>query len=212
MCTGYEDINGEWYFFNNKQAPLGMLSYTGVTSIMGSSELGNDKSTVVSKLVKMYNKRGMTYPSEVFSKGGAADIQTFCEILYKEAIAENVKPEVVFGQAMKATRYLQYGGDVKPEQYNFAGIGAIGNGVPGESFESVQIGLRAQVQHLKAYASVEPLNQDCVDPRFEYPTRGSAPYVELLGISENPNGKGWAAAVGYGFSLMKDYINPIFAL
>ena len=74
MCTGYKEINGEWYFFNNKQAPLGMLSYTGVTSIMGSSELGNDKSTVVSKLVKVYNKRGMTYPSEVFSKGGAADI------------------------------------------------------------------------------------------------------------------------------------------
>ena len=113
---------------------------------------------------------------------------------------------------MKETGYLQYGGDVKPEQYNFAGIGAIGNGVPGESFENVQIGLRAQVQHLKAYASVEPLNQDSVDPRFKYPTRGSAPYVEWLGISENPNGKGWAAAVGYGFSLMKDYINPIFAL
>ena len=68
----------------------------------------------------------------------------------KYAIAENVKPEVVFGQAMKETGYLQYGGDVKPEQYNFAGIGAIGNGVPGESFENVQIGLRAQVQHLKA--------------------------------------------------------------
>ena len=212
MCTGYKEINGEWYFFNNKQAPLGMLSYTGVTSIMGSSELGNDKSTVVSKLVKMYNKRGMTYPSEIFSKGGAADIQTFCEILYEEAIAENVKPEVVFGQAMKETGYLQYGGDVKPEQYNFAGLGAVGGGASGASFTDVREGLRAQIQHLKAYASDEELNQPCVDPRFGLVTRNVAPYVEWLGISENPAGRGWASAIGYGMSLMNDYINPMLAL
>ena len=212
MCTGYKEINGEWYFFNNKQAPLGMLSYTGVTSIMGSSELGNDKSTVVSKLVKMYNKRGMTYPSEIFSKGGAADIQTFCEILYEEAIAENVKPEVVFGQAMKETGYLQYGGDVKPEQYNFAGLGAVGGGASGASFTDVREGLRAQIQHLKAYASDEELKQTCVDPRFELVTRNVAPYVEWLGISENPAGRGWASAIGYGMSLMNDYINPMLAL
>ena len=212
MCTGYKQINGEWYFFNNKQAPLGMLTYTGVTPIMGKSELGNDKSTIVSKLVMMYSKRGRVYPSEVFGQGGAADIQRFCEILYEESVTENVKPEVVFGQAMKETGYLQYGGDVKPEQYNFAGLGATGNGVSGASFVDVREGLRAQVQHLKAYASDEALKQGCVDPRFQYVTRKSAPYVEWLGISENPDGKGWAAAIGYGLSLMKDYINPIMAL
>ena len=31
--------------------------------------------------------------------------------------------------------------------------------------------------------------------------RGSAPYVEWLGIQENPNGGGWAAGSDYGTKL-----------
>ena len=39
----------------------------------------------------------------------------------------------------------------------------------------------------------------CVDPRFSLVTRGSAQYVEWLGASDNPNGKGWAVpGKGYG--------------
>ena len=141
-------------------------------------------------MVRMFGNR--TYPSEALEKGGAPDITTFCRILYDEAVLEGVKPEVVFGQAMKETGHLQFGGDVKVEQFNFAGLGATGNGEPGNSYESVQIGLRAQVQHLKAYASDEELKSECVDNRFKYVTRKCAPYVEWLGIQENPEGKGWA--------------------
>ena len=39
---------------------------------------------------------------------------------------------------------------------------------------------------LKAYASSEELNQACVENRFQYVSRESAPYVEWLGIQENP--------------------------
>ena len=81
---------------------------------------------------------------------------------------------------------------------------ATGNGVKGNSFVDVRTGIKAQVQHLKAYASVEPLNAtQVVDERFKYVTRNAAPYVEWLGIKENPTGKGWAVAAGYGFNLMK---------
>ncbi|MDR3072039.1 MAG: N-acetylmuramoyl-L-alanine amidase, partial [Clostridiales Family XIII bacterium] len=66
---------------------------------------------------------------------------------------------------------------------------------------TVRIGVRAQVQHLKAYASTAPLNQALVDTRFGYVTRGIAPYVLWLGIQENPNHVGWAAGAGYGASL-----------
>ena len=54
------------------------------------------------------------------------------------------------------------------------------HGVAGASFESVQIGVRAHIQHLKAYASREPLQRSLVDPRFGRVRRGSAPYVEDL--------------------------------
>ena len=58
-------------------------------------------------------------------------------------------------------------------------------------------------QHLKAYACTEDLNENCVDTRFDMVRRGSAPYVEWLGIQENPNGGGWAAGANYGSKLRR---------
>ena len=72
----------------------------------------------------------------------------------------------------------------------------------GNSFPTAQIGIRAQIQHLKAYANTEPLKGECVDPRFQYVSRGSAEYVEWLGQNENPNGKGWATGAGYGEKIL----------
>lgn len=158
------------------------------TPIMGTPQ------NTVAQMVARYKATGKTYPSAVLGAGGAPTIEDFCTQLYNEAVAEGVRPEVVFAQAMHETGWLQFGGDVKPEQFNFAGIGATGGGNPGNSFESVAVGLRAQVQHLKAYASTAPLNGAQVDPRFQYVTRGSAPTVEDLG------GK-WAADTSYGTSL-----------
>jgi hypothetical protein len=103
---------------------------------------------------------------------------------------------------MKETNFLRYGGDVQASQFNFAGLGATGGGAKGESFSSVKIGIRAQVQHLKAYASTDALTKACVDTRFSYVPRGTAPYVEWLGIKENPYGKGWATDIGYGASIV----------
>ena len=48
-----------------------------------------------------------------------------------------------------------------------------------------------------------------LDPRFSYVTRGSAVYVEWLGIHENPKGNGWASDHNYGYSIRKEYINKI---
>ena len=158
------------------------------TNIMGTS------LTTVNQMVKRYQAMGYAYPSSVYASYGAGDIATFCTILLQEANAEGVRAEVVFAQSMHETGWLQYGGDVSVEQCNFAGIGATGNGAKGNSFSSVREGLRAQVQHLKAYASTDSLNQACVDPRFAYVTRGCAPTVYDLG------GR-WATGSGYGDAL-----------
>ena len=77
----------------------------------------------------------------------------------------------------------------------------------GNTYPDVRTGIRAQVQHLKAYACTEPLNQTCVDDRFKYVSRGCAPYVQWLGIPDNPSGKGWAAGKGYGYNLMRIIAN-----
>ena len=170
--------------------------------IMGTGE------TTVSKMVNYYNSKA-TYPT-FYLTSDAPTIETFCQIYYEECYAEGVKPEVAFCQAMLETGFLKYGGDVSITQYNFAGLGATGGGNPGNSYSSVREGVRAQVQHLKAYASTDALNQACVDSRFSYVTRGSAPYVEWLGISENPYGKGWATAQNYGYNIRNKYISVLY--
>lgn len=170
-------------------------------NIMGSSAVS------VNQMVAYYNARAI-YPA-YYSASDAPTIQAFCQMYYDECKAEGVKVEVAFCQAMKETGFLRFGGDVSITQYNFAGIGATGNGNPGNSFASVRQGIRAQVQHLKAYASTEGLNNVCVDPRFQYVSRGCAPYVEWLGKHENPFGAGWATGKNYGYSIKNDYISKM---
>ena len=212
MTIGYQAVSGEWYYLQKSASPEGALTYTGVTSIMGNSDLSNDKNTVVNKMVRMFQKSGRSYPADKLNAGGAGSIEAFCQIVYDEAVKEGVKPEIVFGQAMKETGYLQFGGAVKIEQFNFAGLGATGGSVAGAQFSNVAEGIRAQVQHLKAYASKDGLTQETVDSRFNLVTRGSAPYVEWLGQKENPNGFGWATAWNYGISLMNQYVRPMYTL
>lgn len=80
---------------------------------------------------------------------------------------------------MIETGYFKFGGDVQPEQHNYAGLGATG-GVPGLMFPDDRTGIRAQIQHLKAYASTDQLTQSCVDPRYKYVSKGCAATFEQL--------------------------------
>lgn len=104
------------------------------------------------------------------------------EIYISEGAKEGIRGDVAFAQALHETNFFKFGGDVLPQQNNFAGLGATGGEVKGHSFATPQLGVRAQIQHLKAYASTAPLNNPCVDPRFRYvKNRGCAPYIEDLG-------------------------------
>ena len=203
--------NIQLYTSNNSAAQKWVFEYiskdvqVSLTKIMGTSQ------TSVAQMVRYYKANASGYDTfkaryegkydGSLAKGGASTIERFAQIFYEEANAEGVKAEVAFTQCMKETGFLKYGGDVLPNQYNFAGIGATG-AVHGASFKDVRTGIRAQIQHLKAYASTSPLNNACVDPRFNLVTRNTAPYVEWLGIQENPNGYGWATAKNYGYDIV----------
>lgn len=190
------------HYYNKGYAPDDENVYL---PIMGSTQ------TSVDQMVRYYNANASGYDKfkskydgkydGSLAKGGASTINQFAQIVYEEAIAEGVKPEVVFTQCMKETAFLKYGGEVNPNQYNFAGIGATGS-VHGATFENVRMGIRAQVQHLKAYGSLDKLINQCVDPRFNLVSRGSAKYVEWLGKKENPTGSGWATSKNYGHDIV----------
>ena len=175
---------------------------TQETAADGQYPIMGDSDVTVQEMVDFFNASGKEYPAEELSEGGADSIETFCQMYYEEATAEGVRPEVAFAQTMKETGFLQYGGDASIEQFNFAGLGTTGNGVPGNSYPDVQTGIRAQIQHLKAYATSDALNQECVDDRYEYVKKGSAPYVQWLGQQENPEGAGWATGDNYGYDIV----------
>lgn len=213
-----------------KLQKLGVADASGIVSALGLSKkdtktlITGATKTNVSQMVNYFINNGGTYDKfskygtqydGILAQKGAANIEEFCQIFYEEAIVENIRPEVAFCQAMKETGFLQFGHDVKPDQCNFAGLGATGNGVAGNSFASVREGIRAQIQHLKAYATTDNLINACVDNRFGYVKRGSAPYVEWLGKRENPTGDGWATGANYGtdiVSRMKILLNTQYVL
>ncbi|MDR1858685.1 MAG: glucosaminidase domain-containing protein [Treponema sp.] len=95
----------------------------------------------------------------------------------EEAAAEGVNHDVAFAQMCLETGFLRYGGLVTPGMNNFCGLGAIGPGQPGHVFPDPRTGVRAHIQHLKAYASDEPLNKKLVDPRYRYVRLGSSPTI-----------------------------------
>lgn len=213
-----------------KLQKLGVADANGIVSALGLTKkdtktlITGATKTNVSQMVNYFINNGGTYDKfskygtqydGILAKKGAANIEEFCQIFYEEAIAENIRPEVAFCQAMKETGFLRFGHDVKPDQCNFAGLGATGNGVAGNSFASVREGIRAQIQHLKAYATTDNLINACVDSRFGYVKRGSAPYVEWLGKRENPTGDGWATGANYGTDIvtrMKALLNTQYVL
>lgn len=123
-------------------------------------------------------------------------LQKIFEIYQHEASMEEINHDIAIAQMLHETGYLHFKGDVNPNQFNFAGIGAIGQGIRGEVFPTLKIGIRAQIQHLKAYATTNPLHNEVVDPRYHLVRKGSATYLSDL------TGK-WAADPIYATSITK---------
>jgi hypothetical protein len=128
----------------------------------------------------------------------------FARLYVEEAAAEGVNHDIAFSQMCLETGFLAFGGLVKPDMNNYCGLGAIGPGQEGESFPSPQIGVRAQIQHLKAYATEEPPKQDLVDPRYRWVRYGSAPTIYGLAGS-------WAADKDYGKKI-KNILDNLYAV
>jgi hypothetical protein len=95
----------------------------------------------------------------------------------EEAELEGVNHDVAFAQMCLETGFLRYGNLVTADMNNFCGLGALGIEQRGERFAEPRIGVRAHIQHLKAYATEEPLRQELVDPRYRWVRYGSAPTI-----------------------------------
>lgn len=174
---------------------------------------GMESSTESEKTVIMGKAQATAQQMALFcrSKNSApqltsCSLEQLAEMFIEEGEAEGVRGDVAFAQSLHETGYFKFGGIVLPTQNNYAGIGALNGNATGQaaSFPDPRTGVRAQIQHLKAYASTEALVNECVDPRFSLVARGVAPYVEWLGAADNPQGCGWAVpGAGYGANIVK---------
>ena len=160
----------------------------------------NTNTATVNQMVSFFNSKGKTFNSSVFGM----TLQQFCQIYLEEASAEGVDGLVAFSQSVLETGYFTSAKALN--QFNFCGLGATDGGAAGANFNTsqygsttqkrVRMGIRAQIQHLKAYASKDALKNPCIDPRFNLVSRGSAVNVEDLG-----NGK-WATDPDYASKLL----------
>lgn len=179
-------------------APSPMPSSAGTIPIMGTSRLSAEQ------LVIWFSGR-QPQPAGIYA--ATVPVGTLAQYFIDEGSAEGVTGDVAFVQGIVETGWFRFDGSVPASANNFAGIGATDTDSRPAFFPDARTGVRAQIQHLRAYAdpgatacAVPPLHNPCVDPRFHLVLpKGKTPTWNVMG-----NGN-WATASTYGASIVSRY-------
>lgn len=170
-----------------------LLTAVSCVSTKGHKEISRNLSDQGIKSEKqLYNFFMSANPS-----ADKKEVARLAALYIEEANAEGINSDCAFVQMCLETGFLRFGNLVTPQMHNYCGLGAIDASHPGEWFATEQIGVRAHIQHLHAYATTEDvrLNGTLVDNRYKWVRpRGKAPTIfELAGT--------WAADPLYGEKL-----------
>ncbi len=168
---------------------------TPTVPIMGSARLAPQQ------LVAWFNGR---QPRPAGTYAATVPVETLASYFVEEGAMEGVTGDVAFIQSVVETAWFRFSGIVPASHNNFAGIGATDTNPSPAIFPDARTGVRAQIQHLRAYAdstatacTVPPLRNPCVDPRFDLVVpKGKAPTWNQMG-----NGN-WATASTYANSIL----------
>ncbi|MCZ7528949.1 MAG: glucosaminidase domain-containing protein [Acidimicrobiia bacterium] len=179
-----ETVQGPW-------GPITCAEPNNAMPIMGQSCLS------AQQLAAWYKASGHT------AKLKGVTIDELAMTYLMEGHREGVRGDLAFVQAVVETGWFQYGGQVLWTQNNYAGIGATDGGAHGAIFSSPTIGVRAQIQHLRAYAdwkaSRQTLHASLVDPRFDLVVpKGKAQTVGGLATT-------WASSTWYSNTIVRLY-------
>lgn len=124
------------------------------------------------------------------------------EAFYHIGEQYGIRGDIALCQAIIETGWFRFdnGTAVKPDAHNYCGLGVRKRGDKGCSFDTIEDGVTAMIQHLFAYASHDklPKGEKIIDPRFDYVRRGSAKSWEALA------GK-WAMNPKYGKNILNIY-------
>ena len=181
-----------------KPAPAPPPPPPGTLTVMGSANV------TAAQMAAWFNGR-LPHPSGTYN--ATVPVQTIAQLFIEEGAAEGVRGDAAFVQSILETGWFRFGGAVPASYNNFAGIGATDGGGTPASFPDARTGVRAQIQHLRAYAdvtatkcTVPPLHNACVDPRFALVTpKGKAQTWNVMG-----NGN-WATSTTYASRILQLY-------
>ncbi|MEI7832322.1 MAG: glucosaminidase domain-containing protein [bacterium] len=125
-----------------------------------------------------------------------------------EGAKEGVRGDIAFCQSIHETGWFRYGNQVQPEQNNYCGLGATNpvSGLPvpmGASFATPREGVRAQIQHLMAYACETRPKAQLIDPRYQ--AVGSAHGFGCAYSWPDLNGRWAVPGTGYGEKIINMY-------
>lgn len=138
-------------------------------------------------------------------------VYRLAELYLKWGRLFKIRADIAWAQMEHETNYLNYTGDVKSNQNNFAGIGATG-GVSGNSFETEELGIIAHYAHLAWYVYAEHVNDYCnktFDPRhfgIKHNFNGDSTLKRLNGSWAYP-GKTYAQAIAKKANTIEQAIN-----
>ncbi len=131
------------------------------------------------------------------SSANKNEVYKIAKYYIKEASYEGINSDVAFVQMCLETGFLRFGNLVTADMHNYCGLGAIDATHKGERFATMELGVRAHIQHLHAYGSTKQLKGDLIDKRYKYvQPRGKA--IDIYGLAGT-----WAADLQYGNKLEK---------
>lgn len=165
----------------------------------GTQVIGSPAATVAQAkawLIPRALAKGSPYPIDT--------LETIVDWYWQVGAEYGVRPDLALAQAAKETGFFAYGGDVQSHQWNFAGIGATG-GVPGLSFPTVEAGVRAHVLRMRMYAVNDPAAYSDRVLGRPLPQNHWGQYPTI----EDFNGVWAVPGVGYGQSIVNDYLTPM---
>ena len=201
--------------------PAGMyfISIRVPNSMDYHPEWNAEKYTLKVNFTSDLNALKETLPSALLSEGRIQDAQLVSFLIKKnpdlenayaselidryiaEAIGEGVNYEIAIAQMCFHTNYLRFTKTIATKgQNNFFGL-VYDDKRTAYAFESMELGIRAHIQHLKAYATADPLVQECVDPRYSIVKHGIAPTLD--GLDGRWAGTGYADKIRDILSEMK---------
>lgn len=170
-------------------APATTAPPVPLTPIMGAPQYSDIQLTA------WYKSKGKTLPA-----GSCATVAQLAKLYIIEGFREGVRGDIAFIQAMLETGWLQHSERVPASFCNYSGIGAVDGGTGANQFVNATVGVRAQIQHLRAYADSTAtcgnFKVPTVDPRCKYVSKGKITVWEKMG-----NGN-WATDPGYGSKIL----------